>query len=77
MFETKEKLRLEKLRLEIKVADLTNTIFHYEKEIMKLRAENHTCSGYCKGCEHFIETEMLCALDRKCKDYKAKENENG
>ena len=73
MFETKEELRLQKTSLELRVLELKDIIYQQKKEIMVLRAENHTCSGYCDGCEHLIETERLCALDRKCKDYKAKE----
>lgn len=88
MRESKAELRMRIIRLESQISDLNGILTRQRMELNELRADEHTCDGYCEGCEHLIETERigthpayyfrtsfpkrLCALDRKCKDYKAK-----
>lgn len=70
--------------------ELAKKVAEYECREKEKVSGNHDCSGYCNDCEHsfisdkayysnygFAYAMKLCALDRKCKDYKKKENENG
>lgn len=93
MRESKAELRMRIISLESQISDLKGILTRQRMELNELRADEHTCDGYCEGCEHLIKaerigthpvygirewrtTEKLCALNRKCKDYKAKENNN-
>lgn len=73
MFRTKKELKNEIERLENELVRVKCENFGLKMLFLK-RRDKHNCGVLCKGCEHYIETlsNHGCALDRECKDYKAK-----
>ena len=80
--------RKEYEKLEKRLRDVENNLLasesireEVEKKLKKYTSNEHECDAMCEGCKHLIVgTELYfpqCALDRTCKDYIAKETEQG